>query len=117
MSSVLEILLISLIPNLPQIGIATAGLVVIHTRLRRTHPRAHLYGTIGFALVLANALLGVAFRAYIPYARSWYGPTVFAKMLTITNIVNLVVVGASLVLILIALISDRDSAKSGRVAA
>ncbi len=117
MSSMLEILLSSLIPNLPQIGIATVGLVLIHARLRRIHPRAYIYGAIGFGLVLANGLLGVAFRVYIPYARRAYEPAVFAKMLAATNLVSLVVFWASLVLILVALFADRDSARSSRVAA
>jgi hypothetical protein len=117
MNSLLEILLASFISSLPQIGIAIVGLVLIHTRLRRLHPRAHLFGTIGFALLLANALLGVAIRAYVPYAKHSYDPIAFANMLTTTNLISFVVLSASLVLILVALLADRDSAKSSRVAA
>jgi hypothetical protein len=117
MNSTLEILLASLLSSLPQAGIAIVGLVLIHTRLRRLHLRAHLYGTIGLALLLANALLGVAIRAYIPYAQQSYEPVVFANMLSIANLISFVVLSASLVLILVALLAARDPAKSSRVAA
>ncbi len=117
MNSTFEILLGALIVNLPQIATAAVGLVLIHTRLRRLHARAHLYGSIGFALLLANGLLGVAIRASIPYARQSYEPAAFAKALTVTNLVSLVVFSASLILILVALLADRKPAENSRVAA
>src|SRR5688572_1031365 len=117
MNSMFEIILTALISSLPQAAIATVGLVLIHTKLRRLHPRAHLYGIIGFALLLANGLIGGAFRAYMPYARRSYEPLVFANMITKINLVSFVILSASLVLILVALLADRDPAKSSRVAA
>jgi hypothetical protein len=117
MNSMFEVLLGSLISSLPQVAIATVGLVLIHLRLRRLHPGAHLYGTIGFALLLANGLLGVAIRAYVTYAKDSYDPVALAKMFTTTNLVSFVVLSVSLVLILVALLADRDPPKSSRVAA
>jgi hypothetical protein len=110
MNSTSAALLAALIYNLPQIATAAIGLVLIHTKLRRLHPRAHLYGGIGFALLLASGLLSVATRVAIPYVRQSYEPAAFAKALAITSLVGLVAFSASLILILVALLADRKPA-------
>ena len=117
MNSMLAILPAALILNLPQIAIAAVGLVLIHIKLKRPHPRVHLYGTIGLAFLLAHGLLGVAISLSMPYARRSYEPAAFAKWITVTNLASLGVLSASLVLLLVALLADREAAKSLRVAA
>jgi hypothetical protein len=118
MNSILEVVLSSLISSLPQIAIATVGLVLVHNRLRQSHPRAYLHGTLGMALLLANGLLGVAVRAYIQAnAGQLHESAAWVNRLTMANLVSFVVLAASLVLILIALVADRNPDRSSRVAA
>lgn len=117
MDSMFEIIMISLVTSLPQIAIATVGLVFVHTRLRRFYPRAHFYGTVGLALLLAHGLLVAAFRGYVPYFRQSYDPVAFANLLTKYNLISYVVFSASFVFTLVALLADRSPAKNSRVAA
>lgn len=118
MTLILEVILASLISNVPEIAIATVGLVLVHTKLKRLHPRAYFYGTLGFVLLLAHGLLGVAIRAYLlAYATNYENGAALANKLTMVNLVGFVVLAVSLVLILVALLADRTSATSPRVAA
>jgi hypothetical protein len=118
MSSIFDVLVSSLVSSLPQIAIAIVGLVLIQTRLKRGHPRAYFYGNIGLVLLLAHGLLGVSTRAYIHVnARNYGNATDFANTLTIANFVGFIVLSLALILILAALVADRSSADSSRVAA
>ena len=118
MNSILDVLLASLIPHMPQIAIAIVGLVLIHTRLKRLHPRAYIYGTVGLVLLLGNGLLGVATRAYIQAnVRNFESGPAIASMLTKLNLASFVVLTLSLALILVALLADRSPVENPRVSA
>jgi hypothetical protein len=119
MNIVVEIFLSNLITGLPQIGIASVGLILIQTRLKGFHPRAYRYGTIGLALLLVNGLWGVLSRTYIQAASvaQTQHPVALANKITMVNLVGFVVLTGSLILILVAVLADRDSAKSSRGAA
>ena len=118
MTSILEVMLSSLIWSLPQIAIATVGLVLVHIKLKRSHPRTYLYGTLGFGLLLANGLLGMGVRAFIQInARNYENGAALANKLILANQVGFVALNVSLVLILVALLADRNSAKGSGVAA
>ncbi len=117
MNSILEVLIVSLISHLPQIAIGIVGLVLVHTRLKRFHPKAYFYGTMGLTLLLANGLLGVATRAYIrANSGNFDNGADMVNMLTKVNLVSFVVLASSVVLILVALLADRGSAENLRVA-
>jgi hypothetical protein len=117
MISILDVLLFSLVSNLPQIAIAIVGLVLVKTRLKGFHPRAYLYGTAGLALLLANGLLGAATRAYIHANAGNYGDaSTLANRVTMANVVSFVVLAVSLVLILVALLADRSTASNSHSA-
>jgi hypothetical protein len=98
-----------LIATLPQIIIAMVGLVLVHTRLRGLHPKAYLYGSIGLALMLVNALWRIAGQAYFQ-AQIDQGQDRLAltPLLAITNLAGTVILIGSSVFILLALLADRD---------
>jgi hypothetical protein len=119
MKSIVEIILSSLISGLPHIAIGTVGLILIHTRLKRPHPRAYRYGTFGLALLLANGLWGVLSRTYVQaaFAAQTQHPVALANKITIANLAGFVILTGSLIFVLAAVLADRDSAKSSRGAA
>jgi hypothetical protein len=117
MNSILNALLASP-SHLSLIAIAIVGLVLAHTRLKRLHPKAYIYGTVGLALLLANGFLGVATVAVIQAnARDFGNGAAVANILTKFNLASFIVLTSSLVLILVALLADRRSAENSRVAA
>jgi hypothetical protein len=118
MSQVVEAFLSSLIVGLPQIVIATVGLMLVHTRLKRLHPRAYLFGNIGLVLLLVNALWSAVSRAYIQaYIAQVQDRLAFASKLTLANLAGFVILIASLAFILAATLADRDPARGSRGAA
>jgi hypothetical protein len=107
-----EILLTSLVSALPQIAIAIVGLILVHTRLREFHQRAYLYGTTGLALMLLNGLWGALARTYaLTNAAQSLHPVELANKLSMVGLISYVLLSASLVLLLAALLADRDSIK------
>lgn len=118
MNQIVAILLSSLFTALPHIVIAIVGLVLIQTRLKQVHPRAYLYGALGLTLLLANGLLGVGARVYFQvYVRDAPRGPDLANILTVFNLASFVVLTASLVLILMAILADRSPETNSRVAA
>ncbi len=119
MTSIVANFLPHLFEQLPGIVIGTAGLILIHTRWKRAHPRAHLYGSIGLALLLVNGLWRALSRTYIHAAYDAQTLTTVALVnkSTMANLTGFVVFTASLVFILVAILADRDSVKSSRGAA
>ena len=115
MSQMVEMIPRLLVAALPQMIFATVGLILVHARLRRLHPRAHLHGTIGLALLLLNAIWGVLSQAYFQ-ARIAQGQDGLAlmNMLPVANLAGLLVMIGSWVFILVALLADRDSARASR---
>jgi hypothetical protein len=116
MNLTVEILLSSLITALPQIAIGTVGLMLIHTRLKRLHPRAYLYGTLGLALLLVNGLWSALTRTYIQaaFAAQNEHPVALANKTTMANLAGFVVLTGSLIFILVAVLADRGSARTSR---
>ena len=114
MTSTVEIFLSFLITSLPTIAIATVGLVLVHTRLRRSHPRAYRCGTAGLALLLVNGLGAVVAQTYIQAARAaqTQHPLALASKITMVGVAGFVVTTAALVLILVAVLADRGTAGS-----
>lgn len=118
MSQMIEIILSLLITTLPQIIIATVGLILVHNRLKRLHPRAYLHGSIGLALLLVNALWRVLSQAYFQaHIAQGQDRLALTNMLTMANLAGFVVLMGSWVFILVALLADRDLAESSRGAA
>jgi hypothetical protein len=70
---------------------------------------------IGLALMLVTAFWGVLSQTYIQAARADQTQDVLAltNMMTKANVAGTLVFYASLVLILVAILADRESARSG----
>jgi len=118
MSQTVQIFLSFLVSQLPQIAIATVGLILVRTKLRGPHPNAYLYGTIGFALLLVASLWTVLSRTYIQASVTLAQDRLaFANRITMTNLAGFVVLTVSIVFIAVAVFADRDVAKSSRGAA
>lgn len=118
MPTTLELFFSNLITGLPQIAIGAVGLLLVHTRLRRSHPKAYLYGTIGMTLLLANGLLGVLSRTYIQSAIAQaQHPISLANKTSMVSAAGYLISVISLVFILMALVADRGSEQNSRVAA
>jgi hypothetical protein len=107
-----------LISMSPQILVATVGLILVHTRLKRRHPRAYRYGTIGLALLLVHLLLSTLSTTYVraTLAQGQAGPAA-VNTFTMTNVAAYVALVASWIFILVALLADRDLAKGSSGAA
>jgi len=119
MTSTIEIFFSNLIGGLPQIAVAAVGLILIQTRLKRVHPRAYRYGSIGFVLLLASAIWGVFGRTYF-LAASAAEPlnrVALANSITMVGLVGSIGLIAALIFILVAVLADRDAASSSGVAA
>ena len=118
MSQMIAITLSLLIGTLPQIIVATVGLILVHAKLKQLHPRAYFYGNIGLALLLLNALWRVLSQAYLQaHIVQGQDRLALTNMLTMANLAGFVVQIGSSVFILVALLADRDLAKSSRGAA
>ena len=112
MSQMMAMIFSLLITTLPQIIIAVVGLTLIHTRLKRLHPRAYLYGNIGLVLLLVNALWRVLSQAYIQaHIAQGQDRLALASMMTMANLAGFVVLTGSWIFVLVALLADRDLSK------
>ena len=107
----------ALIVSLPILVIAGAGVVLSRSKIPPAHARARRLSTSGFSLLGLHALVGVAMRTYVDTItlRS-NSPIAAANVLSITNVVSYLLLAASLVLLLRAVLADRDSIGSTRSA-
>lgn len=118
MDQMIAIILSILVTTLPQIIVATVGLVLVRSRLKGFHPRAYFYGNIGLALLLANSLSRVLGQAYFQtQIAQGQDRMAVTTVLSIANFVGFVLFTASLVFILVALLADRESGNGSRSAA
>lgn len=104
----IENFLAYLIPQAPQIVIGVIGLVLIQTRLKRSHPRAHLHATIGLTLLVVEGIIAALVLAIL---MSEYSPTdrvAFANKLSTVNLAAYVVTAAALAFLLAALLANRE---------
>lgn len=104
----IENFLAYLIPQAPQIVIGVIGLVLIQTRLKRSHPRAHLHATIGLALLVVEGILAALAVAILTSEYSPRDGAVFANKLSRINLAGYVVTAAALSFLLAALLANRE---------
>ena len=115
MNETIVVALSLLIGTLPQIIIATVGLIFVHTRLKGLHPKAYLYGNIGLALMLVNALWRIVSQTYFQVQiAQGQDRMAITNMLTMANLAGSVVLIGSWVFIVLALLADRELPKSPR---
>lgn len=109
MESIVGNILASLVGASPQILIGAIGLVLIRSRLKRTFPKANLYGTVGLSLLLLSGLWSAVTRVYIQSNVSRH-PVELANVITAANLVGFLILSASLVFLLVAVLADRELA-------
>ena len=106
----------ALISSSPILVIGVVGAVLSHIRLRQTHARARLLAVSGFGLLAAQALLGAGVRAYLDMMviSGSMLPVAVGNHRTITGVVSYLLLAASLILLLLAVLADRDSSGTSR---
>jgi hypothetical protein len=105
----------ALLASLPIFVIAMIGAVLSRNKLPQAHAKARRLATIGFTLLGLYAIVGGAVRTYVAGGLASAGDRVAMAMgLGIANMVAYLLLAASLVLLLLAVLADRDSPISSR---
>jgi hypothetical protein len=105
----------ALVVSLPILLIAVVGVVLSRSRIPQSHAKARRLATSGFGLLGLHAIVGMAMRAYADTVtlRS-NSPSAAANVLSIANIVSYLLLVTSLVLLLRAVLANRDPMTSSR---
>lgn len=115
MTSPLVLFASALIASLPILVIAVVGAVLSRSRIPQAHAKARRLATIGFSLLGLHALVGAAMRAYVDTRFIDTGDRVaMANALSLTGVVTYLLLAASLVLLLLAVLADRNSSGPSR---
>ncbi len=106
----------ALIASLPTLMIGVVGAVLSHIRLRQTYAKARRLAISGFSLLAVQALLGAGVRVYLDMMVTSGSmlPVAFGNYLTTTGLVSYLLLAASLILLLLAVLADRDSSGPSR---
>jgi hypothetical protein len=99
----------ALIVSLPLLVIAVVGVVLSRSRLPQAHAKARRLATSGFSLLGLQALVGTIMRTYADTLFAGGGDRVaMTNVLSIANVVAYLLLATSLVLLLCAVLADRD---------
>jgi O-acetylhomoserine/O-acetylserine sulfhydrylase-like pyridoxal-dependent enzyme len=104
-----------LVASLPIVAIAVIGLVLSRSKLPKSHTKAKRLATIGFGLLAIQALGGEAVRRYIVAVAASSGDRIaMTNNFTIVGLVTYVLLAVALVLLMLAIIADRNVSESSR---
>jgi hypothetical protein len=105
----------ALIASLPILVIAVVGVVLSRSKIPQSHAKARRLATIGFSLLGLQVLVGVVMRTYADtLAVNAGNPVAMANVLSLTGVVTYLLLATSLVLLLLAVLADRESPSSSR---
>ena len=102
-----DILITKLIPTVPQLLVSIVGCVLVFRRLRTTHPRAALWGTVGCLCLLLNALVGWVTRLYTTAHAANGSLREVASLLTLLNLLGFIFFTCAIICLGVAVLSDR----------
>jgi hypothetical protein len=115
MSQPVIVFAMALLTSLPIVAIGVVGVVLSRSRLGQSQARARRLATAGFSLTALQALVGPTIRTYAAIQHVEINDQLaFARILTITNAAGYVLLLASLVLLLLAVLADREPTGSSR---
>ncbi len=101
--------LVGLLPVLPVIATAIIGLVLCRRRLSQSHPKAHARAATGWVLLIAFFMVGQGASVLIAFhAAQSPDRMAFVKWLSITNVASQLILLASAIMLLQAILADRD---------
>lgn len=105
----------ALLSSLPLLLVAVVGVVLSRSRLPPTHSKARRLATIGFILLGLQVLVGTTARIYVTSLAVGSGDRLAAaNALTAVGFVSYLLQAASLLLLLFAVLADRDPSDSSR---
>jgi hypothetical protein len=105
----------ALIASLPLLVIAVVGLMLSRSKIPQAHTKARRLATSGFVVLGLHALIGAAMRAYLDTLFIGTGDRVaMANVLGLTNVAAYLLLATSLVLLLLAVLADRNSPSPSR---
>lgn len=106
---------VGLIPVLPIIATAIIGLVLCRRRLAQSHPKASARATAGWVLLIAYFVVGQGAGVLIAFnAAQSADRTGFVKWLSVSNVASQIILLASAILLLQAILADRGDGMPGR---
>lgn len=104
-----------LIGSLPTIVIAVVGVVLCRSKLPHAHVKARRFATSGFILLGAQALVGAAMRTYATSVATASGDRLaMVNTISLIGLVTYLLLATSLILLLCAVLADRDPMGSSR---
>jgi hypothetical protein len=109
MTNPLVLFATALVGSLPVVAIAVVGIVLSRVKIPEAHAKARRLSTFGFSLLLLQALIGTTLRTYISYMAIESGDRLaMANQLTLIGVVASLLLWASLILLLLAVLADRN---------
>lgn len=88
---------------------AIVGLVLCRKKLARSHPAASARATLGWTLLIVYATVVPLVRVFLAISAAQSGDrTAYASWLALVNVIGTAVLLASVILLLLSILADRD---------
>jgi hypothetical protein len=105
----------ALIASLPILVISVVGVVLSRSKIPQSHFKARRLATIGFSLLGLQVLVGAVMRTYADTLVVNTGrPIAMVNVLSVAGVVTYLLLATSLILLLLAVLADRESPSSSR---
>lgn len=113
MTNPLTVFAMALLASLPILAIAVVGVVVSRMKLRQSHAKAKRLATAGFSLMALQAVVGASIPAYVGMSVAGTGDRLaMANVVTFSGMAAHLLLLASMILLLLAVLADRKTPES-----